>query len=52
MYNAIKAEHGEEYADKWTYEHVFEFGSDELKEAVFLVTGGIAPGNKKEREVS
>lgn len=43
-YKAVKEIHGEHVASAFTWEYICEFGSDELKEAAMIVTGGIAPG--------
>lgn len=53
IYNGIKSLHGEDIANQFTYDYCVNFGSSELQEAMFIVTGGQPPGiYKKEREIS
>jgi hypothetical protein len=47
VYKLLTAEYGQEFADKWIYEDIMQNGSPELQEAVFIVTGGVAPGGKE-----
>lgn len=53
FYKHMKDNLGQKAADFFTYEEyvpsyeqIAETGSDELKELVFLVTSGVAPGGK------
>lgn len=61
VYNDVERVCGPETAEQLWYDGAMEYrydqiqqtGSDELKELVFLITGGVAPGNReKERDAS
>lgn len=46
-YQSFKADFGELTADQFTYERAMN-GSDELQEMLFIITGGVRPGEQKE----
>lgn len=42
-YRALRRLHGSEVAHSFNYDAIMDHGSNELKEAVFIVTGGEPP---------